>query len=258
MNDEIGHSIYIALGFIVLGIVLQFIMLGINIQHDISGVRAEELITEQRMEQHRLYDKYDGKVLIGDEVIEAIRYLYDTGVDILVNHRQNDYITNTDGVEKGHVSYTTTLNSNIDNDDPRYYNINQYRLHGIKNSQCTQHGDYFKISADMYGNGEVNNPDARDKDILQNWYPTQCRYISLLGYNSQDLHALLEEVLDDFINDSYVVANLDTMTLNERAEYIEKYIPDRPLNSEVTGIVFIDLENPSLTCEYCNVLRNND
>lgn len=251
MQNEVGHAVYIAIGFVVLGIVLQFVMVGLNIQKDIGGMRTEEIVAAQNMHQHRLYDRYDGKVLIGDEVIEAIRYFYDTGIDIFVNHRQNDYITTDGDIDRGHIDSTDVL----DGDDPRYYNVNQYRLHSLRDSGCTAHGDYFNISAQLYDENGTINRDAADKYIIQNWYPTQCRYMAVLGYNSENLEKLATDILDDFNNDSYVIANLDTMTLGERAEYMQRYIPKHPVNGEVTGIVLIDLDNPSMECELCNELR---
>lgn len=85
MMEEIRQTVYIAVSAILLSIVLTFASVVISIESDLATVRNDELAANQALEQARKFNKYDNKIISGDDVIELIRMYYDSGIEIYID-----------------------------------------------------------------------------------------------------------------------------------------------------------------------------
>lgn len=85
VNEEIKHTVYIAISAILLSIVLTFISVVMRIGSDFAAVRNDELATNLILQQAHKFNKYDNKIIYGDDVIELIRMYYDSGLEIYIN-----------------------------------------------------------------------------------------------------------------------------------------------------------------------------
>ena len=84
---EVKETVYIAISAILLALVLGLASVLINIRNDIASARNEEILSAQDMVQYRQFNKYNDKVISGDDVIELIRLYYTEGIDIYINSK---------------------------------------------------------------------------------------------------------------------------------------------------------------------------
>lgn len=82
---EIQETVYIAVSTILLALVLGFISIWISIRNDMASIRNEEIISARTVGEYRKFNKYDNKIIYGDEVVEIISLYGNTGITIYVD-----------------------------------------------------------------------------------------------------------------------------------------------------------------------------
>ena len=182
MENETREVTYLAISLMLAALVLSFIVYGLSITRHVSGVRNDEISANQRIEQYREYNLYDGQSLYGDDVIELIRSKYDSGVDIFVDYRINASAGNAI-VSSGSGTKCSYCNS-ISEYDHRFYNRKMYFAH-IDASENTPNA-YFALDANATGSTRYD---------LRNWFPTKNRYRAYLVYNNDNIKEYYDEMM---------------------------------------------------------------
>lgn len=211
MENEVKEVVYIAISAMVLSLVLGLASFTMHINNNMADIRNEQIVANNQVQQYNQYNKYNKNTLIGDEVAECIRLHYDSGIDIFVDTR-----TNEDSGE--------TINTGIGcqgaGDDHRIFNLSQYTKHSNSSN------DYFQVS--------ITNT-SRPKNDLRNWFPTHAKYRAYLVYNSEDVVSFYERLIEEYDMKSGMA------TGDDATEILDSLVPQQIANSEVTGIVFINL-----------------
>ncbi len=91
VSEEVKGVINIAISLIVLSIVLTFIMVVMNIRSDLATFRNTEILSAKNISEYREFNKYNGKMVYGEDVVCAIRDFYNRGIRIRVNSTDGDY-----------------------------------------------------------------------------------------------------------------------------------------------------------------------
>lgn len=211
MENEVKEVVYIAIAAMVLSLVLGLASFTMHIRDDLAGIRNEQIIANQQVKQYNEYNKYNKNTLIGDEVAECIRLHYDSGIDIFVDSR-----TNIDSGE----TINTSNGCQGSEDDHRIFNLSQYAKHAGSTN------DYFQVSIT-----EIERP----KNDLRSWFPTSAKYRAYLVYNSESVVDFYERLIESFDTHPGLV------TGDAATDLLDSLAPQQMANSEVTGIVFINL-----------------
>lgn len=225
MENETREVTYLAVSLMIIALVIGFITYGFGITNKMANARNNEVLANEKIEQYREFNGYDGQSLIGDDVIELIRAKYDTGTEIFVDYRKN--------VSSGDVVSGADQNCNYckaAGGDHRMYDLEHYILH----SKAPDDYNYFLLNANAVG--IVRND-------LRNWFPTETTYRAYLVYNSQEPVEFYNALMDNY--DS--VKNSYPATEQGKLQALDSGIKPMDPNWEVTGIVLVSYTTLGIT-----------
>ena len=221
MEGETREVVYLSVSLILLAIVLTFAIFGIHTTHQVADVKNTENRKNENIEQYRKFNAYDGKTLIGDDVIEMIRMYYDSDVTIFVDHRSNT----ATGETVGSAAKCSYCNGKTDLDH-RFYNFDLFLLHKDGGSDV----NYFMIYP--------NNIASQNQNDLRNWYPSAARYRSYLVYDSDDILNYYNEIMS-YYNSHKGGAS----TIEDKARVLDAAERPHDVGATVSGIIVIDLND---------------
>ena len=218
MEREINEVVYIAIGVLVLAGVLGFISILVGINGDIATMRNNEVASNQRVQQYREFNKYDGVQLIGNEVIECITEYRGTDIEVLVYNKilggsnQSTYQKEHDNDE-----YEESIGGIVGKPfvmDPNNQPFVRYRKSDIiKTGTTGQSGLMTKYDLE---------------NVLTPLYPTEHEYIAFIAYNTRTPGERFTQITEDLYTGSMGLDEL--MTAGKFKEYGD---------FAVTGIVLI-------------------
>ena len=217
MENEVREVIYLAISTILLSIVLGVASFAIALNGDMAEIRNGQTNGVRQIMEYKEFNKYDRHEVVGDDVIECIRMYYDSGLDIFIDSRTNSEIPKTiDEVDTGRCPLCKR------DYDHRMYNLEQYLAH-----KDSSGANYFKISMAA---------TSRPKDDMRNWFPTDVKYRAYCVYNS-------EPVVDVYARMMEKYAPYSSLTGQAALNALDSCAMDRPINAEVTGLIFIAYSN---------------
>lgn len=82
---EVKETVYIAISAMLLALVLGLASIFINIRDDMASDRNEEILSAQDMVEYRQFNKYNDKLISGDDVVELIRLYCTEGIEVYIN-----------------------------------------------------------------------------------------------------------------------------------------------------------------------------
>lgn len=91
-SSEIKETVYIAVSLMILSLVLGMVSVVIDIRSDFADIRNEEISTARQISEYRKYNKYDDRDITGVDIIELIREVQDSGIEIYVDKLNGDGI----------------------------------------------------------------------------------------------------------------------------------------------------------------------
>lgn len=218
MENETREVTYLGVSLMIVAMVIGFIVYGLGLTNKMAQARNSEVVANDKIEEYREYNAYDGQTLIGDDVIELIRQKYDSGITLFVDYRQNDSLGEVvDFVENKDCPYCAGKSG-----DHRLYNMDMYLLH--KNAP-SEH-NYFQLAI---------NAVSAERNDLRNWFPSQSKYRAYLVYNSDDPIKYYDKLMDNYdaVKGGYPA------TESGKLEALDSGIPPINPNYRVTGIVLI-------------------
>ena len=218
MENEAREITYLSIGLVTIAIVLTFITFAMTVTRNIAQARNEEIKSTDNIEQYREYNAYDGKTLIGDEIIELIRYKYNSGIDIFIDYRHNISTGET-------VSTNETCDYCRNEDNHRIYNLNSYLSH----VEAPSDYNYFLLA---------QNAISAERNDMRNWYPSESKYRVYLVYNTMNVEAYYTKLMDSY----YLHKDEFTDDADGKFEAIEMAKVDGGPSDIVTGIVAISYE----------------
>lgn len=182
MENEIKEIIYIAISAIILSAVLGLVSIMMNVNRDMAGVRNREVQGSRQVMEYRQFNKYGHNTINGDELIECITSLYDSGIEILVktgvyNLTSTRYTEQANGEE-----YANAINNSSD--------FIRYR------------------SVDLTAGRE----SKYDIDRLMDNFPTNRGYRGYLVFNSQKPGLKFNDIHDGVLNISNLEQELDRVS----------------------------------------------
>lgn len=222
MENEVRDVTYLAVGLILAAIILGFISYGMGLQSRIATARNAEIRSHESIEQYREYNAYDGKTLIGDEVIELIRAKYDSDINIFVDYRAN--ISTGDVVDGDDTCPYCSATGNH-----RMYNLDNYTDHADAPSDY----NYFTLA---------QNAISAERNDLRNWYPSTSNYRAYLVYNSVDIETEYNNIMSNY----YSVKNSYPDTELGQLEALDSGVSHSYPGDEVSGIILISYHTLSL------------
>lgn len=83
-STEIKETVYLAIGCFLVAIVLGLLAFIMDIRSDLAGAQNMQTATRQSMEAYTKYDKYNNKILYGEDVMEVIREFDDTDIIVYI------------------------------------------------------------------------------------------------------------------------------------------------------------------------------
>lgn len=86
---ESKNTIYIGVSLIMLAAVLTFALFFMQLRNDMAAARNSEIQAAQTAQNYREFNKYNGALLYGEDVIEAIRMYAGSSVEVYVNRVNN-------------------------------------------------------------------------------------------------------------------------------------------------------------------------
>lgn len=212
LDSEIRETVLLSISLILLAIVLGFIAVMGRIKSDMADVRREELDGAAKVAEYREYNRYDKKMITGDEVIECMLQNYDSENFVVVNYRKNTVT--------GQVINDTSVvrSAGVITDDPRVFSMYQY----------LKHPDYFEVAT---------SEESTANNVVQNWFPTDRYYCTFLLYNGENYETKLNQLIADYKSINVSSLNTPQKRFDRLIAMEKQYIAD----SEVTGILIIDL-----------------
>lgn len=100
-SSEIKETIYVAISLILAAAVLGLVAFVLDIRSDFASARNMETATKQSMETYTAFNKYQGEILYGEDVIAIIREYAGTDIAVYVDkltyetgYEHNFYIDN--------------------------------------------------------------------------------------------------------------------------------------------------------------------
>lgn len=124
---EIQETVYIAISTILLAIVLGIVSFGMEIRNDMAEIRNEEIMAAKSVEDSRKFNKYDDKIIYGDEVIELISLYANTGISIYIDDPNMVINDNTIKANPSIVSLGALQNN--------FPSISRYRAQVVYNAE---------------------------------------------------------------------------------------------------------------------------
>lgn len=83
-STEIKETVYLAIGCFLVAIVLGLLAFIMDIRSDLASAQNMQTATRQSMEAYTKYDKYNNKILYGEDVMEVIREFDDTDIIVYI------------------------------------------------------------------------------------------------------------------------------------------------------------------------------
>lgn len=218
MENETREVTYLGVSLMIIAMVIGFIVYGISLTNKMAQARNTEIVANDKIEEYREFNAYDGHTLIGDDVIELIRQKYNSGITIFVDYRQNDSI----GEVVDFAENKTCAYCNGKDGDHRLYNTDMYLLH----KKAPSENNYFQLAV---------NAVSAERNDLRNWFPSQSKYRAYLVYNSDSAVKFYEKLMDNYdrVKGGYPA------TENGKLEALDSGVPPMNPNYRVTGIVLI-------------------
>lgn len=226
MENETREVTYISIALILLALVLGFVVYGLGLIRSVSSNRNDEIIANDKLEQYREYNAYDGKTIYGDDVIELIRLKYDSGLAIFVDTRTNSKTSKVIGTSNRTCSYC-----NGENEDHRTFSYNMYLIH----SKLSPELNYFRL--------ETNAIDA-DSEDMRNWFPTDVKYRAYLVYDNQPPVEYYNSLISNYNVQRYAGYGAGEEGL---LAALDSGVKEASASSNVTGIVLINYKTLGIT-----------
>ena len=157
-SSEIKETIYIAMSLILAAAVLGMVAFVMDIRSDFASVHNQEIMARNQVSSYAEYDKYQGTVLYGEDIIALIREYADTEVKVYI-----DKLVWTKGDPTEHYWVTRTKYLQ----DP-----SQYSFSTLEESQNTDKGisrdaTYFAyLVFDKYTDTEIKDATYNDGSAL--------------------------------------------------------------------------------------------
>lgn len=85
-SSEIKETVYISIGLILAAIVLGLIAFVMDIRSDFAEAQNSEVVARQEMSNYSRFDKYQGEVIYGEDIIGIIREFAGTDVAVCVDN----------------------------------------------------------------------------------------------------------------------------------------------------------------------------
>lgn len=222
MENEAREITYLSVGLIIIALVLAFIAFALTLKGNLAQARNKEIRNTENIEEYREYNAYDDKTLTGDDVIELIRYKYNSGIDIFVDYRHNISTGET-------ISTDVTCSYCGLNDNHRIYNLDSYMSH----MEAPDEDNYFLLAQTAMA-AELND--------MRNWYPSDSRYRAYLVYNATDVENYYMRLIDSY----YLNGGDSKTTAEEKFEALESGKIQSVPSDTVTGIILISYETLGL------------
>lgn len=109
LSSEIRDTVMIAVASILLASLLGFVAFLMGLRGDFASIRNNEVYTAKAMAEYKEFNKYNGTILLREDVIAAIRDYYNTDVRIAVKNRAGSIIYYMDKYEARNPYSTTPL-----------------------------------------------------------------------------------------------------------------------------------------------------
>lgn len=84
-SSEIKETIYVAIGLFLAAMVLTLVAFVMGIRSDLANVQNMEIATRDSMESYFSFNKYQGTILYGEDVMAVIREFADTDITVYVD-----------------------------------------------------------------------------------------------------------------------------------------------------------------------------
>ena len=223
MENEIREVIYIAISTILVALTLTFVSYINLVRGEMADVRMNEVQSAHSIEQYRLFNGYDAKEVIGEDVVELIRGQYDN-IDIFVDYRQN--ASTGTSVDASHTEKCTHCIGNLDH---RTYNYAQYLTHKDDADK-----NYFAVNTE--------NITADSEADLRSWYPTDAKYRAFLVCNSADPEQTYNEIIAEY--EATVGGTSDNLI---KKQTIDRCAPPRTATDDITAIILISYDTLHIT-----------
>lgn len=163
-SSEIKETIYIAISLMLAAMVLTLAAYVLSIRSDLASVKNTDIATQESMENFYTFNKYQGQILYGEDVIACIREFADTDISIYIDKLyddKNNYMTyyldrqkyikypnmaSIDFLEYGGTQGGVTLNGGVQRDRTyfAYLVFSEYSETDIKNAS------YSDMNKNMY------------------------------------------------------------------------------------------------------------
>lgn len=105
-SSEIKETVYIAISCMLAAAVLGLVAFVMDIRSDLASVQNNEIVTKIDMDAYAKFNKYQGAVLYGEDVMAVIREFADTDIAVYVNQVVDENNTvHRDGLYMDRNSY---------------------------------------------------------------------------------------------------------------------------------------------------------
>lgn len=157
-SSEIKETIYIAISLILAALVLGMVAFVMDIRSDFASVQNQEISARYQVSSYAEYDKYQGTILYGEDIIALIREYANTEIKVYI-----DQLVWTDSSKTNNYWVTRTKYLQ----DPH-----QYSFSTLEESQNTDKGvsrdaTYFAyLVFDKYTDTEIQNAKYNDASSL--------------------------------------------------------------------------------------------
>lgn len=91
LSSEIRGTVMIGVSLFLLSILLSFAAFLMYIVSDFANARNGEILAQDSVSSFREFNKYNGQILYGEDVVAAIRDYFDTDIRIRVNNFDGVY-----------------------------------------------------------------------------------------------------------------------------------------------------------------------
>ena len=161
-SSEIKETIYIAIGLFLAATVLGLVAFVMDIRSDFASAQNQEIAARNQMTTYAEFDKYEGEILYGEDVIALIREYAGSDIKVYI-----DKVIWTDTSQQS--DYWVTRTKYLQ--DPNQYSFTT--LEESKQSNATtkkgisRNATYFSyLVFDKYTDAEIKNEKYRDGNVI--------------------------------------------------------------------------------------------
>lgn len=91
-SSEVKETVYIAVSAILLAALLGFVAYLMMLRNEFADARYAQIRQSQEMANYLEFNKYNGQVLFGEDIVVAVRDYYDSGIRIAVKDMDGSII----------------------------------------------------------------------------------------------------------------------------------------------------------------------